>query len=260
MKKLLTVLAGSALLAVAGCSGGSTASGTSSTTAAPKPGEVVQASAFTPRLQSAMKSVKTVHMTMSVNAGGTTGLTGEGDVTNEGGVAEHLKMNVASQSMELILKSSAFYLKSALLPVGDKWIVAREGGTDAFSKQLAPLFEQIKQMQPQQQVANYAVADQKVVGQDTVDGVSTTHYTSSPSAAQITKALSLNPQLASSITSADLKDIKVDLWIDARGLPHKMVNTMTLKGKPVTTTVLLSRFGEPVTITAPPAAQTTTAP
>src|SRR6478672_7049776 len=223
MKKLLTVLAGSALFAVAGCSGGggSTATGASSTTAAPKPGDVVQASSFTPRLQSAMKGAKTMHLKMT-------------------------------------LKSPAIYLKSAALPVGGKWVVAKEGGTDMLSKQLAPLFEQIKQMQPEQQVSNYAVADQKVVGQETVDGVATTHYTSSPTAAQIKKALA--PALAAQLSDADLKDLKVDMWVDAQNRPHKVVSTMTAKGQKVSTTVLLSRFGEPVTITAPPAAQTTTAP
>ncbi|MGN6635246.1 MAG: LppX_LprAFG lipoprotein [Oryzihumus sp.] len=259
MKKLLTVLAGSALLAVAGCSGGgSTASGTSSTTAAPKPGDVGQASSFTPRLQSAMKGAKTMHLKMTVATAGTQGLTGEGDVSALNGVAEHLTMKVGSMPMELILKSPAIYLKSAALPVGDKWVVAKEGGTDMLSRQLAPLFEQIKQMQPEQQVSNYAVADQKVVGQETVDGVATTHYTSSPTAAQIKKALA--PALAAQLSDADLKDLKVDMWVDAQNRPHKVVSTMTAKGQKVSTTVLLSRFGEPVTITAPPAAQTTTAP
>jgi len=260
MKKLLTVLAGSALFAVAGCSGGgsSTATGASSTTAAPKPGDVVQASSFTPRLQSAMKGAKAMHLKMTVTTGGTEGLTGEGDVSAENGVAEHLTMKVGSMPMELILKSPAIYLKSAALPVGGKWVVAKEGGTDMLSKQLAPLFEQIKQMQPEQQVSNYAVADQKVVGQETVDGVATTHYTSSPTAAQIKKALA--PALAAQLSDADLKDLKVDMWVDAQNRPHKVVSTMTAKGQAVSTTVLLSKFGEPVTITAPPAAQTTTAP
>ncbi|HEX8970703.1 LppX_LprAFG lipoprotein [Oryzihumus sp.] len=259
MKKLLTVLAGSALLAVAGCSGGgSTASGTPSTTAAPKPGDVVQASSFTPRLQSAMKGAKTMHLKMTVTTAGAQGLTGEGDVSAENGVAEHLTMKVGSMPMELILKSPAIYLKSAALPVGNKWIMAKEGGTDMLSKQLAPLFEQIKQMQPEQQVSNYAVADQKVVGQETVDGVATTHYTSSPTAAQIKKALA--PALAAQLSDTDLKDLKVDLWVDAQNRPHKVVSSMTVKGQAVSTTVLLSKFGEPVTITTPPAAQTTTAP
>ena len=256
MKKLLTVLAGAAVLATGAC--GSSDTKGSTPAAAPKAGTVVQAASFTPRLQAAMKGAKTMHLTMQVTTGNAAGISGEGDVSMVSGVAEHLTMKAGQLPMEIVFKDQAIYLKSSALPVGGKWIMAREGGTDALSKQMAPLFAQIKQMRPDQQVTNYAVADQKVVGQEAVDGVATTHYTSSPSAAAITKSLS--PSLAAALSGSDLTDIKVDLWVDAQDHPRKVVSSMKLKGQPVVTTLMLSKFGEPVTITAPPAAQTTTAP
>lgn len=268
MNKLLTVLAGAAVLAVGACSGGdgkgaaappaATPSAATSTTAAPRPGSVVQAASFTPRLQAAMKGAGTMHLSIQVDTAGTPGVSGEGDVSIVDGVEEHLTLKAGSMPMEIIFKGQAIYLRSSALPVGNKWIVAREGGTDALSKQMAPLFAQIKQMRPDEQVSNYAVADQKVVGQETVDGVATTHFTSSPSAAAITKSLS--PSLAGSLSAGDLTDITVDLWVDAQNRPHKVVSSMKLKGQKVATTLLMSRFGEPVSITAPPASQTTTAP
>ena len=262
MKKLLTVAAaGVTVLAVGACSGGgSTAIGTSSTTAAPRPGDVVQASSFTPRLQSAMKGARTMHVVMTTDAGGSSAMTAEGDVSKVGGIAEHLTMKLGAMSMELVLKNQAMYLKSETLPLAGKWLVVKEGGTDPLSRQLAPLFKKLGSMQPDQQVASYAVGDQKVVGQETVDGVATTHYTSSPSAAQISRGISENAELGGLVSGTDLSDITVDMWVDGGGLPHKVVAAMKLKGKPVTMTVRVSKVGEPVTITAPPAAQTTTAP
>lgn len=258
MKKLLTVLAGAAVLATGAC-GTSDSKGTAAQSAAPpKAGTVVQAASFTPRLQAAMKNARTMHLTMNVTTGSVPGVSGEGDVSMVDGVSEHLTMKAGQMPMEIVFKDQAIYLKSSAMPVGGKWIVAREGGTDALSKQMAPMFAQIKQMRPDQQVTNYAVADQKVVGQETVDGVATTHYTSSPSAAAITKSLS--PSLAATLSGKDLTDIKVDLWVDAQDHPRKVVSSMKLKGQPIETTLELSKFGEPVTITAPPAAQTTTAP
>jgi len=183
----------------------------------------------------------------------------EGDVATEAGaVREHLTMTLAGTPMEMILRDDAIYMRSPAFSVGDKWIAARSGGTDLMSRQLQPVFTQIKGLDPAKQVSSYVVGSQKVVGQEPLDGVATTHYTAHPTEAEMRRTLA--PAMAGQMASVRLTDISVDTWVDARDLPHKIVSSLKVNGKDVTTTVLMSRFGEPVSIEAPPSSQTTSAP
>jgi len=261
VKKTVPALTLCAALALSACSGGSTPASkasapaaSSTTTSAPTPGTLVEGSSFGPRVRAAVLAARTAHIAMTV-----TGMKAEGDVATEAGaVREHLTMTLAGTPMEMILRDDAIYMRSPAFSVGDKWIAARSGGTDLMSRQLQPVFTQIKGLDPAKQVSSYVVGSQKVVGQESLDGVATTHYTAHPTEAEMRRTLA--PAMAGQMASVRLTDISVDTWVDARDLPHKIVTSMKVNGKDVTTTVLMSRFGEPVSIEAPPSSQTTTAP
>lgn len=117
------------------------------------------------------------------------------------------------------------------------------------------------------------------VGQDTVDGVSTTHYhvvidLDKAAAGQDAKGQQAIQALEQEIGSHTLP---ADIWLDDQGRLRKVTMQETLRGMPSTTpsttssastsdrpaanvtfnfTATLTDFGVPVTVTAPPADQT----
>lgn len=98
--------------------------------------------------------------------------------------------------------------------------------------------------------------DVKKVGQETVRGVQTTHYTGT---VDLTKAFAkLSPKARTSAESQlkQFKHVKFDLFTDAQQLPRKIVMHGRSSGTNYSTTLLYSDFGQPVHVAAPPAAQT----
>jgi hypothetical protein len=96
-------------------------------------------------------------------------------------------------------------------------------------------------------------------GTKTIDGVQTTEYDGSIRASDAIKALSpsvrdiLGPQLKTLGDSV----ISFREWIDAQHHVRQVIETETVKGHPVTTTMNITGINQPVQITPPPASQVT---
>ncbi len=99
----------------------------------------------------------------------------------------------------------------------------------------------------------------KVVGTEQVDGVSTTHYASSISLAALTKTAT--PAQTSQIKQVfgDKPVLPVDIWVDAQGRARRFDMSMTTNSTAMQMSMKSSykfgKFGEPVSISAPPADQ-----
>jgi len=97
------------------------------------------------------------------------------------------------------------------------------------------------------------------VGPATVDGVPTTEYQASidlskavgGTATASTPGAQIGRQLAQSL----LGDIPVSVWVDIQGRARKVTMNLSVLGVHVDMTMGLSDFGEPVTVTPPPADQ-----
>jgi hypothetical protein len=106
----------------------------------------------------------------------------------------------------------------------------------------------------------------RVVGTQTVDGVSATEYACSIKAADGLKALpaSLHEFLASELRS-ELRalgnsTIRFHVWIDGHNRIRKVTEIVTVHGQTVHTTVTITALNEPVHIALPPVGQTATRP
>jgi hypothetical protein len=104
-------------------------------------------------------------------------------------------------------------------------------------------------------------------GQDTIDGVPTTHYTVDLNLDQAAQGQSSATQQSIHVLEQQLGShtLPAQVWIDDQGQVRRIMLHETLKGTAgsaqngnvtVDVTATLSDFGTPVTITAPPADQT----
>lgn len=176
-------------------------------------------------------------------------------------------MNMGGQNlpggMQMRLVDRTIYMKMGMLQKmtgGKPWI---KFSASQLSNKSGMNFDQMLQSaQDQANPVTYtkmftASSDVKKVGQQTVRGVQTTHYTGT---VDMTKAFSkLDPKLRKSAKSQmqELKKVKFDLFADNQQLPRKIVLHGTASGMKYAATMLYSDFGEPVHVAAPPAAQTT---
>jgi hypothetical protein len=115
-----------------------------------------------------------------------------------------------------------------------------------------------EQMQPL-----LAAGDLKVVGTDTVNGEQATHYhgTVDPATALTGEAAAKNltaaqvAQLKALFSGAGVKSDVMDVWIDSSGRLVKEQVVDTSAAGTTTVVMYLTGWGQPVTITPPPASQ-----
>lgn len=60
------------------------------------------------------------------------------------------------------------------------------------------------------------------------------------------------------LAASGLKTIPVQLWVDDQGRPVKLTERLHVQGQTLHTVSTISRYNQPVTITAPPANQVST--
>jgi carbon monoxide dehydrogenase subunit G len=100
--------------------------------------------------------------------------------------------------------------------------------------------------------------DAKKVGDESVDGTTTTHYTGTVTVKQALSGLDATTQakLKDVYTKIGSQKIAFDLWADGQGLARKVtVKAATPKGEATNLTVVYSSFGKSVAVNAPAASQ-----
>lgn len=220
---------------------GSSASTTTTTSAA-----VVHAdkASFIRALKASTHDVKTVHMTMK--------MTGQGqEVELEGDSrldpahpATKMTMSVGGTNLEMIVVDKKIYVKG--IPGqgdGTKWAVL-----DADSAMAKELGTSAKQLDPAQMYDEFdkALTDVKHVGEESLDGETMNTY-------ELTMDTKSLPDLPA---DAQLpKTLTYTAWLDAKDRMRKV--TFELMG--LEAVITMSKYGEPVDITAPPADQTVAA-
>lgn len=263
MKRSLAAVAAAATIVLAGCgSDTDTATNTSSstsqssTTSAPqtaKAGESVDFAAVATESAAAVKDKKSAHMTMNLGSQGSV----EADV-DYASTPQSMKMtmDMSGQSMDMIYIDKVMYMGGdmfAQLTGGKKWIKIDPNGTDALSKQMAPMLKQIETSMANPVEAISALKDVKATVKST-DSSSTTY------AVTLTKAQLEEMAKAQGTSTEDLSSLPAtvtyDYTIGSDKLPQKM--TMEVSGQKIDMT--FSKWGEPVTIEAPAASEVGTMP
>jgi hypothetical protein len=147
-------------------------------------------------------------------------------VVVNGAMDSKATMTIAGSSMEVISVGGVMYLKGLFKAKNGKpWVKIDPNGTDAFSKQMAPQLKSAADLRSQVEV--YQGSKATLVGTD--GGVR--HYR------------------LTGVSSAPTQPF--DLYLDAQDRPVKVTTTSSS----VNMTITYSGFGDPITVSAPPADQ-----
>lgn len=248
-----------AVLGVAACgksetpaaTAGQTASQSSAaaTTDAPASGQPYKDKAsFVAAMKAAGKNTSTAHVTMDMDAAGQKiAITGDTKI-DAANPAMKMSMDMGpSMKLDMILVDKKIFMKGFPGLAAGKWAVIDSSST--MGKQLA---ESLNQADPTKMYDQFgaAVSDVKYVGDDTVDGAKAFKYDLTLD----TKAM--QAQLPATDKTKLPDTIKYTAWLDEKDQLRKV--TFDLMG--VKANMTMGKYGEPVDITAPPAADTVKAP
>lgn len=243
-------------VALAGCSGssGSSASSAPSSSASSSPSAAEQPNSLTgaeisERMLAAILKAKTVKVTTTAAS---TVPAATADVAYTGSSANtKTTMSLQGQDVEVITidNGAQIYLKSAGLQV-PTWTLVESSSSNPVVKSMAAVLSSMKSsLDPSAGLRMYAKADDfKKVGTTTLDGVQTTQYTGSIPLSAVTEALGA---LGTSVPTEGAEPITVDIYLDKDDRPIKVVQTGTLAGQPLDSTVTYSDYGAPLTVEAP---------
>ncbi|TQM58164.1 LppX_LprAFG lipoprotein [Humibacillus xanthopallidus] len=250
-----------AVLATAACGkqaepapGGTTAAGATASAAATSDAGATTAQPYQDKaaliagLKSGATSATTAHVVMDMTAAGEK-ISMQGDTKIDAtNPAMQVSMDMGSQmKLDMLLVDKKIYLKGMPgLPAG-KWAVV-----DSSSDVGKQMESSLAQADPTKMYDQFekAVTDVKPMGEDPVDGDKAYKYELTLD----TKAM--GDSLASSSGVKVPDTITYLAWVDEANHLRKV--TFDIMGSKATMT--MSKYGEPVDITAPPAAQTVKAP
>jgi hypothetical protein len=165
-----------------------------------------------------------------------------------------------------VLTPAAIYFSSPMLSgvAGKPWVkipLSALKGTAAAS--FGQLFHSLQSNNFTNQTELLTVAkNAHVVGKPTVDGVATTEYAGSFKASAGLKALppSFRKALSSELQSLGTSTITFNVWIDGQKHVRKILETETINGETVHTTVNITAINQPVHVAVPPASQVSSMP
>jgi hypothetical protein len=167
--------------------------------------------------------------------------------------------------IKMILTSTAIYLHEASLAgqLGKPWVkvdlsaLSALAGTSGAS--LAKLIQSLQSNNFTSQAQLFTGAENtRLAGTQTVDGVTTTEYMGSLTAAAALKALpaGFRQALAPELQALGNSPVSFREWVDGQHHVRKMAEVEKVNGDTVTTTINITAINQPVSITLPPASQT----
>jgi outer membrane lipoprotein-sorting protein len=177
------------------------------------------------------------------------------------------KMGMGGQSMpigaiQVVYLDKVIYMKSAQLSQatgGKPWLkmdLGRQAQQSGFN--LDALMNQSQQVNPAEQTKMLTASkDVKKVGEETINGVKTTHYTGSITVAEAMNKLDAKTrqQLQKVYQQVGAKKIFFDLWADGQQLPRKLTTKIAIPQGNTSNTIIYEDYGSPVNVSAPPADQ-----
>jgi hypothetical protein len=173
-------------------------------------------------------------------------------------------MQVAGQDVGTItalITPAAMYMKMAMLAdqLGKPWFEIKFSDIKAASGlDLGQLTSQAQQMQPAQYIEQLAASgDVRAVGTETVNGISTTHYSGSVSIEESLSHYSaaMRRQLETTMKQSGFTGSDIDVWLDEKGLVRR-VRSSAVGGKGTFSLSMdILAYGVPVDVTPPPASQ-----
>jgi hypothetical protein len=166
-------------------------------------------------------------------------------------------------SLTMLIARNRMYMRvpGRAREAGKPWLVAdladlaRRSGVDIGS-----LASQSRQFDPSVDIAMLkAAGNLHRVGTEDVDGVATTHVAGLVKVGRALRQLtgSTGRQARAEMRLLGIRAVHVDLWIDARSQVRKEKVAMRSPAFALTVDMRVSRYGERVVVTPPPASKTT---
>jgi len=205
-------------------------------------------------------------VTMTMDLGGQGTMTMTGVERWKGSLAADFTANIGVSGQKITMREliapDAMYIKmsgAAAKGMPTPWLKMSFKDVSKMSGiNLDQLLSQARQSDPSKQLDMLAAAgDISLVGQETVNGVDATHYRGTADVKKLMANAGLDASFVSQLGKSGVSTIKYDLWLNADKLPVKLVEDMTIQGKPTTMTMTMSDYGVPVVVKAPPASQVT---
>jgi hypothetical protein len=211
-------------------------------------------------LSKGLTQTSSLHLDLSVDVLGQQ-ITATGDESISGGklTAVDLTETVPTiGELRIVVVGSAVYAKlpAALqgpTTTGKPWIMADANSSNPIARTLGASAGAILS---QSSIGSYSELAQAATtvtdkGPDTIDGQPTTHYSLVVDVTKLTSANSALQQLS----AAGITSLPADIWVDGKNRLVRLTESVDVSGHATTTTINLSKFDQPVAITAPPADQ-----
>lgn len=257
------VLSAAALILAACSSGGTSASGGSASTPLAPRQALLAAATQARQITSATERLTVQDNTLSSTTTGTIQFRLKPALL----ASENLNVTAAGTRtrIEMILTSTAIYLHEASLAgqLGKPWVKIDLSALSALAGTSGASLSQLVQSLQSNNFTNQAqlftaAKNTRVVGTQTVDGVTTTEYAGSLTAAAALKALpaSFQQALAPELRALGNSPVSFREWVDGQHHLRKITEVETVNGDTVNTTINITGINQPVHITLPPASQT----
>jgi hypothetical protein len=170
----------------------------------------------------------------------------------------HTSANGQNASVDEIVSAKAVYIKESSSQSGRPWVevpFSELGGS--LGSSISTLLQDAQNANPAQQTEVLTASKNvHVVGTQTVNGVETTHYSGTVSAATALSKLPANVRKGlAPLLKLITGDIRFDVWIDAQHVTRKLIERENVEGEPATVTLNVTAVNQPVQITPPPASE-----
>jgi hypothetical protein len=211
-------------------------------------------------LRRGAESLSSAHLAMGVTASGEQ-IRAVGDETLSAGKLTSMDLSETIPGLgdiELILADGKTYAKlpSALNHSGKPWVLVRADSADSVVRTLASSLSTVQSSASLDTFPTFTAAAKSVTshGPAQVSGVAATHY----SIVVDTTKLPDSMPGKQALVAAGVTTLPLELWIDAQGRTVKVSQDLSVQGHEIRTTVLMTKFDAPVSISAPPASQVST--
>lgn len=205
-------------------------------------------------------SIRFAHLSLSVAVAGRA-ITAEGDETVAGGRVVDVSITETIPdfgALNLVISHDRYY---AQLPRSRRvsakpWVLVRPTSRSSVVRQLYAALTASQRSSSLDTGAVFVRAATRLrfLGLQTLDGTATGHYALSVEVAR----LPADYPGKSTLTTAGVARIPVEVWVDAQGRPRLITEQLSAAGTATHTEVRLRDFDVPVSIQAPPPGQVST--
>lgn len=256
-RRLHLALIAAAVIALAACTSSGSGKGKPSASAGRVSADAARLGTL---LTVGIKSIRTAHVQLAISLAGQS-ITGQGEENVDAGKLGDSRITVSVPSfgdIEIVIVGSTTYAKlpSSANTSGKPWVLVSSHSSDPVVTQLASAVDSAKAAASLDSVRAFVGAADSVTsrGSQRINGVATTHYSIKVDPAKLPAGFPGKDALV----AAAPKSLPVELNIDSSGRPVQVTEDITAAGQAVSTKLVLSKYNQPVSISAPPADQVST--